>query len=323
MVDMTIVALPAWQGHAPIALNLDFMLTDVVTYDRIEGHSMLDVVRYETPAATHRLLGLSCTGYGATERKTWACEPRILDGYAVVYVSAGSGWIETAVTTGRLPIEGPALVWLFPNVMHAYTPDARGWTERWIMFEGTLPETFARLGFLSPARPVTPVDAVPEIATLFAQMQTDFMAGGPLAGLLAATLVQRLIVVAHRGDQAPMSGDAPSSQDVRRVVAWLDEQALRPLDFAAIARESGMGYSTLRRRFKEATGYSLKEYVLRIRLSRAKELLTLTSQSVEDIAIAVGFDDPYYFSRLFRHKEGRAPTRFRAQQQAGRGQGTY
>jgi AraC family transcriptional regulator of arabinose operon len=298
------------------------MLTDVVAYDSMEGQSMLDVVRYETPAATHRLLGWSCTGYGATARKTWACERRTLDGYAVVYVSAGSGWIETSATTGRLPIEGHALVWLFPGVMHAYAPDARWWTEQWIMFEGTLPETFTRLGFLSPARPVTPVDAVPEIATIFAQIQTDFLAGGPLAGLLAATLAQRLIVVAHGGDRPSLSGDTPSSRGVRRAVACLDEQALRPLDFEAIARESGMGYSTLRRRFKEATGYSPKEYVLRIRLSRAKALLTLTSQSVEDIAAAVGFDDPYYFSRLFRHKEGMAPTRFRAQQQAGRGQET-
>ncbi len=186
------------------------------------------------------------------------------------------------------------------------------------MFEGTLPETFACLGFLSPARPVTPVDAVPEIATLFAQIQTDFLAGGPLAGLLAATLVQRLIIVAHGSDQAPMSGDALSSRGVRRALVRLDEQALRPLDFARIARESDMGYSTLRRRFKEVTGYSPKEYALRIRLSRAKELLTLTARSVEDIAAAVGFDDPYYFSRLFRRKEGLAPTRFRAQQQADR-----
>ena len=304
MVDMTIIALTARQSHAPIALVLDFMLNYVVAYIGMEGHVMIDVVRYETPAAAHRLLGLSCTGYGATEHKTWACEPRILDSYAVVYVSAGAGWIETAATTGRLPIAGPALVWLFPRVMHSYAPDARGWTEQWVMFEGTLPETFARLGFLSPARPVAPVDAVPEIAALFAQMRTDFLAGGPLAGLLAATLVQRLIVVAHGGDQATTNDD-PALGGVRRALARLDEQALHPLDFAALARESGLGYSTLRRRFKEATGYSPKEYALRIRLSRAKELLTLTSRSVEDIAAAVGFNDPYYFSRLFRHKEGR------------------
>jgi len=105
------------------------MLTDVAAYDNMEGQSMLDVVRYETPAATHRLLGLSCTGYGSTGHKTWVCEPWTLDGYAVVYVSAGSGWIETAATTGRLPIEGHTLVWIFPGVMHTYAPNARGWIE--------------------------------------------------------------------------------------------------------------------------------------------------------------------------------------------------
>ncbi len=56
-----------------------------------------------------------------------------------------------------------------------------------------------------------------------------------------------------------------------------------------------------------------------MRLSRAKELLTLTPRSVEDIAATVGFDDPYYFSRLFRRKEGMSPTQFRVQEQAGRG----
>lgn len=282
-----------------------------------DGHPSMDVVRYETPAAAHRLLGLCCTGYGATARKTITCGPRTLESYAAVYVSAGSGWIETA-TTGRARIEGPALVWLFPGVAHTYAPDNAGWTEQWVMFEGMLPETFARLGFLSPARPVSDGGDVLEIAALFARMRADFLTGGPLAGIRAATLVQRLIIVAHGADHSSAADDTGSSADLRRALARFEERALQPLDFATIARDSNMGYSTLRRRFKEATGYSPKEYVLRTRLTRAKEALTLTAQSVDEIAHAVGFGDPYYFSRLFHTKEGLSPTQFRAQQQSDR-----
>jgi len=282
-----------------------------------EGPPPADMVRYETPAAAHRLLGLCCTGYGATARKTETCGPRTLESYAAIYVGAGSGWIETAATAGRASVEGPALVWLYPGVAHTYAPDSAGWAEQWVMFEGALTETFARLGFLSPARPVADVGDVLEIEALFGQMRIDFVAGGPLAGIRAATLVQRLIIVAHgAGQRAGADIDPPA--DLRLALARLDERAVGPLDFAAVARESNMGYSTFRRRFKDATGYSPKEYVLRTRLTRAKEALTLTSESVEAIARGVGFDDAYYFSRLFRRKEGLSPAQFRAQQQADR-----
>lgn len=281
-----------------------------------------DVVRYETPAAAHRLLGLSCTGYGATARKTQACGPRALDCYAAVYVSRGAGWIETAASAGRARLGDGALIWLYPGVAHTYAPDAPGWTEQWVMFEGPLADTSERLGFLSRARPVQRVGDAPEIAALFDGMRQDVLGGGPLAGVRAATLVYRLIVVAYdlgSGAGTPITEDAPALREVRLTLARLEERAFQPVDMEAIARDCAMGYSTLRRRFKQATGYSPKEYILRVRLSRAKELLMLTSRSVTEIAAAVGFDDPYYFSRLFRHKEGLSPTRFRAQQQAGRG----
>jgi len=295
------------------------LLKAVVACLAMTDQPITDVVRYDTPAAAHRLVGLTCTGYGATGHKTEVCGPRTLECYAVVYVSAGTGWLETAATGERLRVGNGTLFWLFPDVAHTYAPDPAGWTEQWVLFDGALPETFARLGFLSPLRPVVFAPGVPDIATLFAQMRTDVLSGDPLAGLLAATLVQRLIVVAHRTTQGASAEDASGWSGIDQVLARLDEQAFHPLAIDTVARESGMGYSTLRRRFKEATGYSPKEYVLRVRLSRAKELLTLTPRSVEDIAATVGFDDPYYFSRLFRRKEGMSPTQFRVQEQAGRG----
>jgi len=275
-----------------------------------------DFVRYETPAAAHKLAGLTCTGFGATARKTAACGPRVLGCYASVYVSAGSGWVETSAIAGRQGVSAGTLMWLFPGVAHAYAPHREGWTEQWVMFDGPVARAFERVGFLSPARPVQDVAAAPEIAALFDRMRADCDVGGPLIALLGAALVYRLIVVAQ-GLEGRREGAGGPSCDVQLALARLEERALGPLDLAAIARESNMGYSTLRRRLKQSTGYSPKEYVLRLRLDRAKELLSRGKESVADIAHLVGFDDPYYFSRLFRAKEGVTPTFFRAQQQVG------
>jgi AraC family transcriptional regulator, arabinose operon regulatory protein len=273
-----------------------------------------DFVRYETPAATHRHVGLSCLGVGATARKTQVCGPRTLGCYGAVYVDAGAGWLETAATSGRLRIRAGTLVWLFPAVTHTYAPDESGWSELWVLFGGPLAQTFECLGFLTASHPVLHVHDAREITALFAQMRADFATGSPLAGLLGAALVHRLIVVARSSGDAAGFASASPSRDVQLALARIEERALQPLDLDAVARECGMGYSTLRRRFKQATGYSPKEYILRVRLRRAKELLALTSWSVADVATAVGFDDPYYFSRLFHAKEGLAPTVFRAQQ---------
>lgn len=305
---------------------LDFLLAIVLAYAGMGEQVLTDVVRYETPATTHRMLGLSCTGYGSILRKTQPCGPRTLDGYAAVYVSEGVGWLETA-TTGRMRVGGGALMWLYPGVSHTYAPDAPGWSEQWVLFEGPLAETCEHLGLLSRARPLQQVGpgsdpAVgggDEIAGLFRGIRQDFAAGGPLAGVRAAALVFRLVAVAHDTGHGVDVEGAVLPRDVQFALARLDASAYRPVDLEALAREVHVGYSTLRRRFKQATGYSPKEYILRVRLSRAKELLTLTSQSVTEIARAVGFDDPYYFSRLFRRKEGVSPLRFRAQQQAGVG----
>lgn len=74
-----------------------------------------------------------------------------------------------------------------------------------------------------------------------------------------------------------------------------------------------MSPATLRRRFASRFGVSPKAMQLDIRLDRAKELLASSDDSVELVARTVGFTDAYYFSRVFRGREGRSPSEFRQQ----------
>lgn len=127
----------------------------------------------------------------------------------------------------------------------------------------------------------------------------------------AAALVHQLIV-AHRDEvlAGPASEESPEGL-VGAVARYLDQHAAEPVDLAGVAERFGAGYSTLRRHFRRIMGTSLKGYVLQTRMARAKELLEGTDLHVADVARAVGFDDPYHFSRAFRRREGMAPSRFR------------
>ena len=67
----------------------------------------------------------------------------------------------------------------------------------------------------------------------------------------------------------------------------------------------------LRRRIKELTGLSPVEFIRQIRLLQAKELLSKQAfNSVAEISVAVGFNNPHYFSRLFKNMFGQSPAEF-------------
>ena len=82
------------------------------------------------------------------------------------------------------------------------------------------------------------------------------------------------------------------------------------------AARLGIPLPELRGAVRRSTGEGVKEYLLGIRLSRAKELLARTDLPVAGVARRVGYEDPAYFSRLFSRRVGMAPVRFRAQQSA-------
>jgi two-component system response regulator YesN len=70
-------------------------------------------------------------------------------------------------------------------------------------------------------------------------------------------------------------------------------------------------FSTL---FKQHTGLTFVEYVTRIRIKKAKELLSVTSYKTYEIAQHVGYGDPHYFSVIFKRHTGNTPKEYRIMQ---------
>lgn len=275
---------------------------------------MRDSAYYETPAEAYRQLGLLCTAFGSFVRKTTLCPPRRLECYAAVWISSGSGWLETSATPHRLPIRSGSLFWLFPGIIHTYAPGADGWTEQWVMFEGPQAASFERLGFFSATQPVHVPPNAGAIEAIFAQLAADFSQESHLTSVLGATLISRLVVTAHQQASEEQAESTSLVRALYQCKMLIEEQAFEASNIEEIVCPSPLGYSTLRRHFKNAFGFSPKEYLLSLRLRKAKELLVFTQQSIAEVAQSVGFLDPYYFSRLFHAKEGLTPSLFRAQQ---------
>ncbi len=102
--------------------------------------------------------------------------------------------------------------------------------------------------------------------------------------------------------------DTAVANCVRYIDAHFCEQEL---DIDAVCRVGFVSVSSLQRAFGECFGISPKQYLIKLRMNRALELLAENKRSVKEIALACGFADEKYFSRAFKKKYGYPPSQIR------------
>lgn len=92
---------------------------------------------------------------------------------------------------------------------------------------------------------------------------------------------------------------------------WIAKHYTASAPVASMLRISGLPERTFKRRFRAATGMAPLEYVHTLRLEQAKHLLESSSESVERIALEVGYEDAAFFARLFRRAVQLSPAQYR------------
>jgi AraC-like DNA-binding protein len=72
-----------------------------------------------------------------------------------------------------------------------------------------------------------------------------------------------------------------------------------------------MSVSNFIRRFRAHTGLPPQQYITKFRMAHARELIATSQMSITDIARIVGYDNPLYFSRMFKKETGVSPRAYR------------
>jgi AraC-like DNA-binding protein len=232
---------------------------------------------------------------------------RVLHEYVLLYVTRGQG---TFLAEGRAPERvGPGtVIVLFPGVPHWYAPDtATGWDEYWVGFRGTQADRLAANGFLSRQHPVFPLGYLDLVLHHFLELVEIAKVEPPYfqqkMGALVLNLLADVLSCSHQ-----QAFDSEAEEMVRRARFDLEEHVLDSVDINELSRRLGTTYSVLRKTFKEYTGLSPYQFYLHLKVNLAKRLLQEGRLSVKEVAYELGFDNPYYFSRLFKSKTGLPPS---------------
>lgn len=106
---------------------------------------------------------------------------------------------------------------------------------------------------------------------------------------------------------------------VHQAKAYIDSHYADPdLSLNEVAAQVNLSPSHFSTVFSHETGETFKEYLTRIRMDRAKTLLRTTGLKSFEVAYQSGYNDPHYFSHIFRKNTGFSPQQFRVQPQNGK-----
>lgn len=103
----------------------------------------------------------------------------------------------------------------------------------------------------------------------------------------------------------------PTAKIMADAVKWLEAHFSEKVAMNRLVAFMGYSRSRLFALFREHTGLTPNNYLLRLRINRAKEMLTGKSSSMQDIAAACGFSDAGYFSNVFKRQTGTTPLVYR------------
>ncbi|GAA6151820.1 MmsAB operon transcriptional regulator MmsR [Pseudoteredinibacter isoporae] len=238
-------------------------------------------------------------------------ERRDHDNQLLLYCTAGKGCLKLENQAPQ-NIQRGQLIALPKGQRHSYWADEQTpWSIYWLHFDGELAEQM--MGLLSPAGAgsVHNLGTKPQVLAAFeALFDVRYTATSRTGFIHGCHQTQQLIsLLAVLARQSRL--ESKQAINMEKVEAFMQQHLHSNFsldDLAQHMRRSKFHFSKV---FKELTGQSPMQYFIAIKMQHACSLLDSSDQSVKRISASLGYEDAYYFSRLFKKHIGLSPSEYR------------
>ncbi len=126
-------------------------------------------------------------------------------------------------------------------------------------------------------------------------------------------LMQQLLLKMGRNRLKENNSYESYNKEVEQAIRFFHTAPEKDFTIKQFTREHGLNYYRFIDTFTKSVGTSPRQYIINIRMNQAKELLTNSLFQVSEVAQLIGYENPLYFSRLFKKVWGVSPTEYRAQ----------
>lgn len=187
------------------------------------------------------------------------------------------------------------------------------WEYYWLGFTGFSAAKYAEKAGFTRESPVIHTDCIKEIQQAF-QMVDGYYTPDKI--MLYKSITYQVLYYLTVGETIPScrasKGDNSSSKHdyVGKVVSIIETSYDQRLPIVELADMMSINRNYLCKIFKEKMGMSIKSFLTDYRLNMAVAMLSKSEKTIAEVAVASGFQDPLYFSRLFKKRFGVSPSRY-------------
>lgn len=233
--------------------------------------------------------------------------------YQVIYITKGEGFFESS-SCELTNIKEGTIIFLFPGEWHRFMPQqSSGWDEYWVGFNGSTIENIMLQDFFKLETPTLNIGIREEVANIVIEIIEKIKLEKTGYQPLVSGAVLHLLGQIHSICRQNSISEDYIETIVNKARILLRENIDENISVEKVADQLNVSYSWFRKVFKAYTGLAPGQYLIQLKIEKAKMLLSDPSLSIKEIAYGLHFESGFYFSRLFKEKTGVTPENFRKQ----------
>lgn len=231
--------------------------------------------------------------------------------HIIIYCTEGSGWI--SVNGKRFSVTKNQYFILPKHVPHSYGSNTKNpWSIYWIHFSGELSDNYVLLTKNPETIAPCNIDRIESRIELFEEMFQNLEMGFSPENIQYANICLMHFLASFKFlEQYRQIRKRDENDFILQSIRKIKNKIETPLSLSSLANEANLSISQYSLLFKRKTGQSPMDYVIQLRVQKACLLLDNTALKVKDVGIKVGYEDPYYFSRIFTKIIGISPRDYR------------
>ncbi|MCX6992782.1 MAG: arabinose operon transcriptional regulator AraC [Kiritimatiellaeota bacterium] len=238
------------------------------------------------------------------------------DIWILEYTVSGRGWIRAGQS--KFLVESGDFLLFKPAVLQDYgmDKDAGAWDHIWFCF-APWPHWYDWLAWPERAEGILhlPIRDTQARRQLLARMEDALKLSMGIYVRkrdFVMNIIEEILLTCDIWN--PASRTASLDDRIRTALNYMCANSAKKITLADLGRVCSLSPSRLSHLFKRQMGETPMQYLEQRRIERAKDLLQMTSKTVAQVAYAIGFENPFYFSRVFKRRTGKSPRQIRQPQ---------
>lgn len=260
---------------------------------------------------TKPLIVTSCGNYRVKNRSEVVTHrPKGRKDYQLLYIASGKGHFfihgeEKTVSAGNIII-------YLPDQPQEYVYYRADQTDvYWVHFTGNEVEEILKYYNINLQNNILYIGTSPDYQWLFSQMIQELQLCRPRYDELISLQLRNIFVLISRAIMSAKKFSSTSEKEVAFAIYYFRKNYNTEISIEEYSKSRGLSNCWFIQCFKEITGSSPLQYILKLRISNAQSLLENTDYTITEIANMVGYTNSLYFSRLFHKYIGMSPKEYR------------